>query len=303
MSKYTTELRYICEVKSGIQIDQLPDTSPEDIVARSRDSIFDTGLVIGSQAYSDRIKDLILLHYYTREICEETFGLWKLRLNNRLREKVNYYTPMYNTLESQAYIGLHPFEDTDLQTERSEERTDDSNGSNTTEQSVDADRSLSGTVNKTTTHSGSDIRTDQYGKRVVDEGTEYKLHSDTPQGSVDGIDAVIEGLEGSGFLSDAQKNTQLNTQTNSGSDVATQQHGHVITENEATSVTESEDRTLNGSSQYEDHTAVEGNVTETIKGRRGYRTLSVLLSEYREAIMNLDEMIIADFEDLFMQIW
>ena len=51
----------------------------------------------------------ILRHYYTREIGFETVGLWKLKLNTKMREIMPYYNKMFET----TAINYDPFYDTD----------------------------------------------------------------------------------------------------------------------------------------------------------------------------------------------
>ena len=57
----------------------------------------------------------ILRHFYTREIGEETFGLWQLRLCDRL----NVIMPYYNQLYRSELIKFNPMYDVDLSTEHS----------------------------------------------------------------------------------------------------------------------------------------------------------------------------------------
>ena len=63
----------------------------------------------------------ILMHFYTREIGEETFGLWQLRLCDRL----NVIMPYYNQLYKSELIKFNPMYDVDLTTEHS--RVNDGN--------------------------------------------------------------------------------------------------------------------------------------------------------------------------------
>lgn len=303
MSKYTTEVRYICESKSGFTPQQLSQSTPLYIVQAARNAIFDPNIIVGSEEYSNRIKETILLHYYTREICEETFALWKLRMNTRLREKRDYYTALYETIEKQAYIGEHPFEDVNISTDRHEDNKEDSAGGENVKRvenskSADAQSSV-----QSVKHSDSDVETIDYGKKTTSSKTDYNLHSDTPEGSVDGINAVIHNLEGSGFLSDAQKNTSDTTEELSQSDVTTTDYGHKIDSDGAITKDRSTRSDSNADRSYADSTSGERKTEETIVGKRSSISMAVMLKQYRAEIMNLDEMIVNDFRDLFMQIW
>ena len=293
LGKYTTEVRSICEAKaSAILVNRTPpetlgDRQPEEIVSIARDEIISPSIIIGDVDYSQRIKDMILLHYYFREICDETFGAWKLRLNNRLREKAMYYTWLYESLAKQTSIGLDPFRDVDFTRER-----------NT--QASEVGQEKHGLVHdETASFDTTDSRNEQsqttYGRKISTKGTGYQLHSDTPEGSIAGINAEITGMEGSGFLSDAEKQTTDTTETHGGSDSATFSHGEVSQKNEAKRYTS--DRESSNAAEQSQKTI------ETLKGKRSFRTLAAILTEYRESLLNLDALVISDMHDLFLTIW
>ena len=108
MSKYTTEVRYICETINGY--DKSVDVNDVDkCVKNAYPKIFDNFPIFNEQ-HRETLCCKILKHYYTREIGEETFGLWKLRLNTKLEEIMPYYNELYKT------IGLidNPFVDKNI---------------------------------------------------------------------------------------------------------------------------------------------------------------------------------------------
>jgi len=92
MSKYTTEVRYICEVNSG-----LTEGSVADYIANSWRKIFDFDFPIWDEQYRSVLCTKILKHYYTREIGLETVGLWKLKLETKLNEIMPYYNELYES--------------------------------------------------------------------------------------------------------------------------------------------------------------------------------------------------------------
>lgn len=95
MSKYTSELRFICEMKSGFSVDDIPDKSPEEIIAAARPAIFDFDYPIYRADLKEPLELKILRHYYTREIGQETFGLWQWRLQSKLNEIMPRYNKLY----------------------------------------------------------------------------------------------------------------------------------------------------------------------------------------------------------------
>lgn len=94
MSKYTTEVRFICETAAGYE-DSQGYNKIDEIIANSLDKIFDFDFPIFDENYRSVLETKILKHYYTREIGLETVGLWKHFLSMRLNEIMPYYNKMY----------------------------------------------------------------------------------------------------------------------------------------------------------------------------------------------------------------
>lgn len=125
MSKYTTELRFLCETEAGL-VESQGFNSIQSILEQSAPKIFNFDFPIFDENYRLPLEIKILRHYYTREISEETVGLWKLRL----QDKLNIIMPYYNQLYESELIKFNPLYDADLSTdyekenERTEERED-----------------------------------------------------------------------------------------------------------------------------------------------------------------------------------
>ena len=113
MSHYTTEVRYICETTAGLT-ESAGFNSIDDILNKCTDDIFNFDYPIFDEAYRFPLNKKILRHFYTREICEETVGLWKLRLQQTLNEIMPYYNKLY---ESELF-DLNPYYNVDLTTTR-----------------------------------------------------------------------------------------------------------------------------------------------------------------------------------------
>ena len=96
MSKYTTEVRFICENACGYRESQ-DYNKVEEIIAGSLNKIFDFDFPIFDENYRSVLETKILRHYYTREIGLETVGLWKHFLNMRLNEIMPYYNKLYQS--------------------------------------------------------------------------------------------------------------------------------------------------------------------------------------------------------------
>lgn len=95
MSKYTTEVRFICESYSGLSR-SVGYTDVETVINNAIPKIFDFDFPIFDEAYRETLCKKIIMHYYTREIGFETVGLWKLKLQSKMNEIMPYYNNLYN---------------------------------------------------------------------------------------------------------------------------------------------------------------------------------------------------------------
>ena len=181
MSKYTTELRFICESKTGLS-DSVGFNQIDDVISNSWNKIFDN-FPIFDESYRSVLCSKILKHYYTREISAETVGLWQLWLNTRMGEIMPYYNKLYES----ALLEFHPFKDTNYT------------------------RNHGGTFTGDTVRNGrSEIDVDN---SVTSNGTSNSknLFSDTPQGA-------ITNIENESYLTNATliKDTDTNTTNTDG---------------------------------------------------------------------------------------
>ena len=142
MSKYTTEVRFICEENAGLT-DSEGYTSINRIISDSIPKIFDFNFPIFDEEYRPVLERKILKHYYTREICCETVGLWKHFLDRRLNEIMPYYNKLYQS----ELLTFNPLYDTSLTRDHQGSGTKDSELNSTN----DAENTNTRTDNLTTT--------------------------------------------------------------------------------------------------------------------------------------------------------
>lgn len=159
MSKYTSQLRYICESKSGFTPEELEEKSIDEIIAAARPGIFDFDFPIHSETFRPTLENEILFHFYMNEIGMETYGQWHYYLMRKLREIMPYYSQLYASAE----LEFNPFHDVDYtkthggvltgdkQTTGNVQQQSESDG-NTTDQS---ETETSGAGTATGTHSDS----------------------------------------------------------------------------------------------------------------------------------------------------
>ena len=109
MSKYTTQVRFICESYAGVMESEGSD-SVDNIIELARSKVFNFNYPIFDEAYRSVLETKILKHYYTREIGAESVGLWKLWLNTRLNEIMPYYNDLYKSTKFE----YNPLNDVDI---------------------------------------------------------------------------------------------------------------------------------------------------------------------------------------------
>lgn len=156
MSKYTTQIRFICETAAKLT-ESSGFNNIEDVLDKSWNKIF-SDFPIFDEQYRPELCKKILRHYYTREICCETVGRWKLFLSDKMKNIMPYYNQLYQS----ELLKIKPLVSVDRSVthegSKSETKTTSRNGTNT-----------------------SDSRTDG-------NTNTWSYYSDTPQGGVAGLD-------------------------------------------------------------------------------------------------------------------
>lgn len=156
MSKYTSQVRFICETCANLT-ESGGFNNIEDILDKSWNRIF-ADFPIFDEHYRPELCKKILRHYYTREICCETVGRWKLFLSDKMKNIMPYYNQLYQSelLKIQPLVSVN------------RSVTHEGNGSET----------------KTTNRNGTNSST----SRTDGTTNTWSYYSDTPQGGVDGLD-------------------------------------------------------------------------------------------------------------------
>lgn len=172
MSKYTTEVRFICETEAEL-VESTGYSQVSEVINNSWRKVFSFDFPIFDESYRAVLCKKILMHYYTREIGLESYGLWKLKLETKLNEIMPYYNKIYLT----TVYDINPMYDVDYYKSHSGE-----DASNTS-------------VERT----GSTSNTEE-GTGSVDSTHKF---SDTPQGG-------LVGLEGDTYLTNASIDNQDN---------------------------------------------------------------------------------------------
>lgn len=167
MSKYTTEVRFICESKSGLEVSG-GGSDVDKIIANSWDKIFTSKVPFFDEEYRSILCKKILKHYYLREICCETVGVWILWVNTRLEEIMPYYNQLYNS----AKIKFNPMHDVDLTREHKRTENETASGNRDTTNNITTNVTSNETTNRTTNNNEN----------------KKDLYSDTPQGALTSVE-------------------------------------------------------------------------------------------------------------------
>lgn len=379
MSKYSTEVRFICESLAGY-IEQQGYGSVDDILNTAAPLVFDFDFPIFDEDYRLGLEKKILKHFYTREICAETVGLWKLWLN----ERMNLIMPYYNKLYESELIEFNPMHDVDLDTTHTKTGEgsttgsstgssvkvyeEDTTGNETLAQGVKLDEDT--TEHGTTTgskdvddydekNSERTIATDESvytsEKEVMADvisssssqtssstGTNDSsdAYSDTPQGSLTNVknlayltnarvvdtdttdsssgSATYTGGEDKTTTTTGSKDTdkdvkdvyaetdgrQTNTteagehqlQGSKDSTTTTNAETDTVGTKDSTTTTTNEGATTGGSTSTEEY-------IQNITGKRSLQSFSKYLIEFRQTFLNIDNMVINELNDLFIQLW
>lgn len=191
MSKYTTEVRFICENSAGLSESEGAN-NVDSILDKCWNKVFNFDFPIFDENYRQVLCKKILKHYYTREIAHETVGRWKLALNAKLNEIMPYYNQLYKS----ELLEFNPFYDVDLT--RSKE------GSGTSNRTSNNTEINSGTSKNVSSGSGTN------------NTVTLNRYSDTPQNSMD-----TQGIADSVPLTTVTKVNEDNTTTNESTDTLT----------------------------------------------------------------------------------
>lgn len=271
MSKYTTEVRFICETDCGLKESE-GYHNINDILNACWNKTFDSNVEIFDENYRALLCKKILKHYYTREIGAETVGLWKFWMNRRFEEIMPYYNQLYKS----ALLEFNPLYDVDLTTRHNRKNDEDKQEDITRKDNTQSSRNT--TVNRDSDGSSSTNRT-------TDE-TKRDLYSDTPQGA-------ITGVESEKYLTNARKITQDETEKTNSNFTQNDNTRDNSNFNEDVNAKTTNIGAINSTEEY----------LETVKGKRGGVSFSSLLSEYRKTFLNIDMLVIEEFSDLFFGLW
>ena len=250
MSKYTTEVRFICEEGAGLDHSE-GYKSINQIITDAMPKVFDFEFPIFDETYRPVLERKILKHYYTREIGMETVGMWKHFLDMRLNEIMPYYNKLYES----ELLQFNPLYDVDLTTDHSGSGTSASKGHKSDAENThntrtdnltkiddltridnltrtdnftrtdDLTEGLSATRTDNLLETSDNTRTDNLSKVTQDSGTQgesgsdvnkntrWDIYSDTPQGSLTNVQNETYLTNARKIIDDGTGSTHSSTTT------------------------------------------------------------------------------------------
>lgn len=294
MSKYTTELRFICETYNNLDT-SVGLSNVNTVIDNALPKLFDFDFPIFDENYRKQLEHKIVRHFYLREIGFETVGVFKFYLENKLNEIMPYYNKIYN-----AYLlDIDP-----ISNYRSKKSGNNNQLSDNKTNTTDNRDSKQTTTNKS---NSNDVRTDNLSQNEVHTSTDTfgnndrsfvtNLHSDTPQGS-------LQNVENESYLSTAEKNNTIHwqdtvTKTNHSDNI--NNVGTVKNTNDTTATNELSDKTTN-TSNLTSNIKTTNEYVELVTGYNGTSAIA-LIKEYATNLDNVDMLVIEELEELFMQIF
>lgn len=275
MSKYTTEVRFICESLTGHD-DSTGFDDIDSIIEDAIPLIFSFDFPIFDEEYRNVLCTKILRHYYTREIGLETYGLWKLKLQTKLNEIMPYYNKLY---ESELYK-YNPLYDVDMTTTNVGQKT----GERTDVQNDDRTNTFSGL--RTSENEQTNVASNENTRNT--DSQDRDMYSDTPQGGLTGVDTNT-------YLTNFRKILGTNNTTDKGNatDVS---NGKQTTSDQNSESSRGTSTTLGKTNNTEDYVM-------HVVGKSAGANYAKMIKDFRDNLLNIDMDIIRDLGELFMLLW
>lgn len=324
MAEYTIQVRTILTSLLGMT-DKGGMNNADKIISDSWNKVFTVPFPIWNENYRATLCEKILKHYYMREICCETIGLWLFYLNRELQEIMPYYNELYKTISDDFE---HLMENTNLKRNNSNDKSgyseDDKTGKSISTNYQTDKNSNSNTDNSTTTtvsdvtlvESNTDTvkgkQTNSHSDTSNGNGKGVKKYSDTPQGTIANVETgsyltnvtIDESTAANTNTASDENNTDTTTtgqkNSNTGSnDTSKTTNNSINTSVGVNSAQSTTDNVDNSKSIYGD---IE-HAIELVKGKAGGSSYVEQLMKIRDYLINIDMMIIHELEDCFMGIY
>lgn len=305
MSEYTTEVRFICEHAAGLK-ESAGYSKVNDILKVSAPKIFDFDFPIFDEEYRLPLEIKILKHYYTREICAETVGLWKLWLDQKMNEIMPIFNERYILKREalEAFRSQKIFNNVDLTTTRDEDVDGETTNSVMSSSELNRNGNEKSVQDYTGTSNAKDVSTQNVSENASDHrsnnGSQKDAYSDTPQSSLSGVDQL-------NYLTNYRRINNDNSEQGNSTKITTGNQNSTSaasSTNRTTGTTDSTDNQTTSSDTKEQGTSTTTrDYIEHIIGKNGGKDYLTIYQDVYNSLVNLDMEIIEELSDLFFTLW
>ena len=326
MSKYTTELRYPLEQRfSEIRPDYEGNPDPYTVCQDTRTWLFDFYYPINTDD-QERFEINFCLHYYTREIGSETLALFKLRLQSKLNELIPKYNQLWNQLAEMAEINI--YDNVDLHTVRTYGQTveDDGHVNKLGSELLQHGHTITKTGNKSQEYEnfkeetvlerdGTDTTTTTPTGKTKTGNSVTERVSDTPMSTIDNMtsvnnnmyltaakitdnDTTVEYLNGRKDTEETEYDSTFTT-TRTPTGKQKEVYNNLAETHSGTDTTSFNNRKDENYNMRE----FGGTDSEDVTGKNGGKSYAEEMEKARKLFINVDQMLIRELDNLFMQVW
>lgn len=191
MAKYTTTIQQICNSFASPE-----DTTLAAILEAGRQAIFDFDFPFFDPEKKTEFETAFLRRFFMREIGCETYGLWKLMLQDWLTVEMPYYNKLLTAME----LEFNPLHDVDITKSRTYQESGTGNGTS----------NVTGTATRSENDSSNESKSE-----YATNGETLRLNR-TPQGA-------LSNIENNRYLTEANINDRENSVAATGNTAKTVQ--------------------------------------------------------------------------------
>ena len=271
---------------------------------------FDYPFYCESEPLKKEFEEKFINHYFFHEIGCETFGRWEQMLKSRLILKMPYYRQLYETYLASKDINfllnkdlLETIEHTITQSSNGLLQNNASFNQQSSSNATTSNQQEGTTTQEESTNQQSTTDTTSSHQNQTTTDTSSSHQNQTIESRIE--NGVSQASLETGYLTGVSQTTgsdENQSQTNqSGSSSLN------LTNEQSMNQTSSDEMGTEGTSIGEQQTTNQSNLTEKTtlvsQGNIGITSSAQLLKEWRDVLLNMDELIIKDCEDLFIQIY
>ena len=239
-------------------------------------------------------EEKFIAYFYYRQIGYETPFMFKQRLNTLLMIRMPYWKQLYETeLEAKDinFLLNKDLKETflrEIESENAISGTNSTNQSNNSTNSIESEQTLAGT------NSGTQSTTSEN----TTSGTSSNTHKESSLG-----DGVAQASLTDGYLTATSEDNGTSSQNSNGTQSSkTSDETNTTQTNSGTSTTSDTSESSGTNNQTENGKTLEK--TELIsQGNIGITSSAQLLKEWRQVLINMDEIIINECKQLFLKIY